>query len=105
MAECARPLILQGINDFLLLPRAGEREKFLFSYLTGIFADLQTTAKIWYNSLDFGEGVAIGLAGGTGPKEVLRVAEPDPRPMKGVRYGHQENTRGRYRNYRHSCSG
>lgn len=52
-----------------------------------------------------GEGVAIGLAGGTGPKEVLAVAEPKPGSLKGVRHGHQENTRGWNRNCWHGGDG
>ena len=81
---CVSPLILQGEIDFSIFPRKGEDEKNKISLLTKIRVGLQTTAKIWYNFTDFGEGVAIGLAGGTGPKEVLRVAEPEPGSVKGV---------------------
>ena len=75
---CVLPLILRGEIDFSNFPRKGEGEKNKISLLTKIRVGLQTTAKIWYNFTDFGEGVAIGLAGGTGPKEVLKVAELEP---------------------------
>ena len=102
---CVSPLILRGEINFSTFPRKGEGEKNKISLLTKNRVEVQTTAKIWYNFVDFGEGVAIGLAGGTGPKEVLRVAEPELGSMKGVHHGRQENACGRYRNCWHSRNG
>lgn len=73
-----KPLILQGETHIRAPAPEGENKKIENSLLTRKSWALHSEAKIWYNSLDFGEGVAIGLAGGTGPKEVLRVAELEP---------------------------
>ena len=54
-----KPLCLLGEIDFAPPTRMGDAPN---RPLDRRLTDLQSDAKLWYHSLDFGEGVAFGLA-------------------------------------------